>query len=173
MSLLLALTQPTGYTLAADAGSYAVSGTAAAVAVGKVLQASAGAYAVSGVSAGIAKTKVIAAGTGAYNVTGAAASISRTGGQAETASGGFFEYPMRRRPVEIDEPEVQQVIEQEIETLAVEAKSVMSAVQMQQHLESIGLAYKQAYLEIYMGLVEEIRQEKENEAIAACIAAML
>lgn len=79
---------------------------------------------------------------------------------------------MRRRPVE-EPAEVQQVIEQEIKTLAVEAKSVMSAAQMQQHLESIGLAYKQAYLEIYMGLVEEIRQEKENEAIAACIAAML
>jgi len=174
VSLLLALTAPVGYEITADAGSYSVTGVAAGVAVGKVLQASAGAYLVSGVAAGIAKTKVIEAGAGAYVYTGSQATIARTGG-ASSNSGGFFEYPMRRRPIEVfEELEASEpVVAQEIEQLAKSDKKTLTNEQMQAHLASVGLAYKQAYTEIYLGLIEEIRQEQETEAIATCMAAML
>lgn len=44
---------------------------------------------------------------------------------------------------------------------------------LRQALIEEGIAYRDAYLEVYTGLVNEYRQAQEDEAIAAVIAAML
>jgi len=95
---------------------------------------------------------------------------------ATVNGGGFFEYPMRRRPREELE-ETEPAIAQEIKTLALKAarsdERALSADQVQAHLNSIGLAYEHAYQDIYLGLIQEIEQEREMEAIATCMAALL
>ena len=84
MSLLLALTQSTGYTLTADAGSYSISGVAATIARNKALSAGSGAYTVTGVAATVGKTIVITAEPGSYIVTGSDAVLARSGGSGQS-----------------------------------------------------------------------------------------
>lgn len=83
---------------------------------------------------------------------------------------------MRRRPLQELE-QTEPAIAQELEALALKSaradERTLSAAQVQAHLNSIGLAYEQAYQQIYLGLIEEIEQEQEIEAIAQCMAALL
>ena len=63
------------YTLAVDAGSYAVTGTSATLKYGRVVAAGAGSYAITGSSATLQKNLPIAATAGSYAVSGTVASL--------------------------------------------------------------------------------------------------
>jgi hypothetical protein len=63
------------FSLAADAGSYAITGTAATLTHKWVLAAGAGSYALTGTAATITHAWRIAAGAGSYALTGTAASL--------------------------------------------------------------------------------------------------
>ena len=66
----------TNYDLTADAGSYAITGTAADVLAARRLTADAGAYAVTGTAATLAKGYRLAADAGAFTVAGTAATLT-------------------------------------------------------------------------------------------------
>jgi len=40
-------------------------------------------------------------------------------------------------------------------------------------LEELGIAYRQAYKEIYLSLLAEMKQAREDEQVAACVAALI
>jgi hypothetical protein len=65
-----------GVTLAADVGSYSVTGTATSLEVGYKVAADVGSYAISGVVATLVKGLVLAVDAGSYTVTGTAATLS-------------------------------------------------------------------------------------------------
>ena len=79
---------PAAYTLPTDAGSYSVTGSAAATTVGHVLTAAPGAYTVTGSDATLRTGHVLGAETGAYTVTGTAASLLRAR-VASTEAGAY------------------------------------------------------------------------------------
>jgi hypothetical protein len=66
-----------GYTLAADGGSYAVTGTAASLEMGREVAADAGSYAVTGQAASLEHNYEITATGGSYSVTGSSADVVR------------------------------------------------------------------------------------------------
>jgi hypothetical protein len=61
------------YTLTAEAGSYAITGTAAGLRAARRILAEAGAYSLTGTAANLRLTKRIAAESGSYSITGTAA----------------------------------------------------------------------------------------------------
>lgn len=65
-----------GRLLGADAGSYAVTGAAADLRVGRRLGADAGAYAITGTAAGLVADRTIGANAGSYAVTGSDATLT-------------------------------------------------------------------------------------------------
>lgn len=78
-----------GREVAADAGSYAVTGQAANVEHGREVAADAGSYALSGTDAGLSITdRVVEAGAGSYALTGADASLER--GREVAADAGSY-----------------------------------------------------------------------------------
>lgn len=77
-------------TLAADAGSYTITGTAATLKVARKVVADAGAYSVTGTAATLKHGWKISAGTGSYAVTGVAASLLH----AKKLSGGAGSYAL-------------------------------------------------------------------------------
>jgi hypothetical protein len=66
---------PSAYTIAADAGSYALTGTAATLKYGRLVAASAGSYALTGTAATLKYGRLVAADAGSYAVTGTDASL--------------------------------------------------------------------------------------------------
>lgn len=67
------------YTLAADGGTYMLTGTAAGVAYGRRLVADPGAYGFTGTAAGIAVHRRLTADAGAYALSGSDAALTYTG----------------------------------------------------------------------------------------------
>lgn len=65
----------TGYTLAADPGTYALTGSAAGLRAGRLLSAAPGTYALSGSAAGLRATRRLAADPGTYAMTGSVAGL--------------------------------------------------------------------------------------------------
>jgi hypothetical protein len=63
------------YSLAADAGSYAVTGTAAGLSVTGRLAADAGIFSLAGTAAALRKTSRLVAGSGAFTLTGTSATL--------------------------------------------------------------------------------------------------
>lgn len=78
----------TAYTMAADAGSYALTGTAATLRVGRVVAASAGSYTLTGTTAALRATRSVTAGAGSYALAGTAASL-RAARTVAAASGAY------------------------------------------------------------------------------------
>jgi hypothetical protein len=79
MSLLLALTGAGGaYTLNAESGTYAISGTAATLLHNRVLNGDAGAYALTGTPATLLHNRVLNADPGAYALAGTDATFVYT-----------------------------------------------------------------------------------------------
>jgi hypothetical protein len=66
----------TNYDLTADAGSYAITGTAAGLVAARRLAADAGSYAITGTDAGLAKGVRLTADAGTFTVTGTAATLT-------------------------------------------------------------------------------------------------
>jgi hypothetical protein len=66
---------PSGYTLTADAGSYALTGQAAGLLAQRVLAAEQGSYALTGAAAGLLAARTLAADQGSYALTGQPASL--------------------------------------------------------------------------------------------------
>lgn len=62
-------------TLAADAGSYSLTGTAATLKVARINTAGAGSYALTGTAATLRRNLPLVAGAGSYSLTGTAASV--------------------------------------------------------------------------------------------------
>lgn len=81
-----------GYTLTADAGSYALTGVSATIAKTRIVSAAAGSYAYTGIAATLARSKLVTASAGSYTYTGQAATISYTAGYTLTASAGSYSY---------------------------------------------------------------------------------
>lgn len=75
-------------TLAAEAGAYSVTGTAAALEHGREVAADSGAYAIAGTAATLAHGRELLAAAGAYAVTGTAAAIER--GRSVSAEAGSY-----------------------------------------------------------------------------------
>lgn len=71
------------------------------------------------------------------------------------------------------EPEVAQAIELKAESAVSSVNQIDANAEMQQAMNDLGFAYKQAYQEIYLELVAEMRQAQEDEQIAAIVAALL
>ena len=71
---------PTGatYTLTAEAGSYALTGTAAALKFNRVLAAASGSYTVTGTTTALKFNRVLVAASGSYSVSGTAVAFKRT-----------------------------------------------------------------------------------------------
>ena len=67
-----------GFTLAADGGSYAISGTVAATKFGRLVSAVSGSYALGGTAATLLLGKKIIADSGAYAISGSDVSFPRT-----------------------------------------------------------------------------------------------
>jgi hypothetical protein len=237
MSLLLALTAsggPTNYAIAANAGSYSVTGQAATLLRSKSVTGAAGSYSVAGVSATVSRSKVVAGASGSYSVTGVAATVKRnkvitalagaysiTGQDATIAytstaanyainaeSGAYSVIgqdaiiaiavhgiellggapsklrhdkssywhrllsPPTQYKLEALEPEIAQAIEVQA-VAAIERPKIDPQAEMQRAMENMGIAYKQAYLEIYSELIAEMRQAQEDEQIATIMALML
>lgn len=63
------------YVLTADAGSYALTGVAAATRAARVLTAAAGSYNLTGVAAGLVRARTLTAVSGSYSLTGVAAGL--------------------------------------------------------------------------------------------------
>lgn len=85
-----AATLKLGRKVAAAAGSYTTTGSAATLKRAFLLSASAGSYAVSGTDAAVSITaKVVAAGAGSYAVTGSAAGLSITAKVLEASAGSY------------------------------------------------------------------------------------
>ena len=68
---------PGAYTLAADAGSFALAGTAAGLRASRLLGAAAGSYALTGANAALVKVRSLGAGAGSYTLTGTDAGFRR------------------------------------------------------------------------------------------------
>ena len=81
-------TTPTSYTLIADPGSYAWTGTNASLKVGRLVTGSTGSYAWPGTSAGLRVTRLISASAGSYTWSGTAAGLRAT--RLLTASGSSY-----------------------------------------------------------------------------------
>ena len=78
--------------------------------------------------------------------------------------------PPVQHKLEALEPEVVEVIE----ALAVEETPTQDPqAEMQRALDNLGFAYKQAYKEIYLELVAEMRQAQEDEQVAQIMALLL
>ena len=76
-----------GYTLTADGGTYAVSGTSAGIRYDRLLAAGAGSFGLSGTSADLLRGLVVQAGAGSYVLTGTTANFLRNFAiQAEAGS---------------------------------------------------------------------------------------
>lgn len=90
MSLLLALTGGGGasYTLTANAGSYALTGSSASLSVGRKITADAGTYSITGSSATLSAGRQITANAGTYSITGGSAALSV--GRKITANAGTY-----------------------------------------------------------------------------------
>jgi hypothetical protein len=85
---------PTGYTLTALAGSYALTGVAATVSRSRLLTASAGAYVYTGQTATLLRSSLLTAQPGAYSLTGQSATLTFTaaaGAYVLTALPGSYE----------------------------------------------------------------------------------
>lgn len=67
-------------TIAADGGTYSITGAAAGLTVGREVSAGSGSYAITGAAAGLTATRVITADGGAYSITGASVTfdVART-----------------------------------------------------------------------------------------------
>ena len=78
--------------------------------------------------------------------------------------------PPTIRKLEELAPEVAEAIE--LRAVAQVAQATKEQ-QSNQAVESIGIAYQQAYFEIYTELVAEMRQARENEQIAMIVAALI
>lgn len=78
--------------------------------------------------------------------------------------------PPLQDKLEALEPEIVEVIEEQV--IAVAAKPDNRA-EMQQVMQNMGIAYKEAYQEIYLELLAEMQQAQEDEQIAAIVAALL
>lgn len=74
--------------LAADPGSYAITGTDASLEYGRIVAASSGSYAITGTAATFHTGKAIIAAAGSYSITGSAASFVRT--RKIAADSGFY-----------------------------------------------------------------------------------
>jgi hypothetical protein len=66
----------TAYTLTADSGEFALTGTGATLAAGRVLPADSGAFALTGTDATLTRGRVLAADSGSYALTGTAATLA-------------------------------------------------------------------------------------------------
>ena len=83
----------------------------------------------------------------------------------------------------IKDKEIDQEVAEVIESKAIEVLSQVDSVtvaekraqvaEMRQTLEDMGFAYKQAYKQIYLELIAEMRQHEEDEQIVAIMAALL
>jgi hypothetical protein len=78
----------TAYALAADAGSYTLTGSAAALKAARLLTAAAGAYTLTGSAATVRVARLLSAAAGAYVVTGQAAGLYK--GRTLTAGAGSY-----------------------------------------------------------------------------------
>ena len=70
------------------------------------------------------------------------------------------------------DPEIAQAIEIQA-VAAIEQPKIDLQAEMQRAMENMGIAYKQAYQEIYSELIAEMRQAQEDEQIATIMALML
>ena len=84
----LVLSSLVAYTIAADAGAYTYTGSAAGLAAGRKIVADAGAYAYSGEAANLRRGFSLTAAAGAYALTGEAANLRR--GFSLTAAAGAY-----------------------------------------------------------------------------------
>lgn len=75
LAIELAPASASTYTLPAAAGSYALTGTAATLKLGRVVAAAAGSYALSGSAATLRRALPLVAGAGSYSLTGATAGL--------------------------------------------------------------------------------------------------
>lgn len=78
----------TAYTLPADSGTFALTGTDATLARSRILTADAASFALTGTAATLAKGRVVAADSGAFALTGTAATLTR--GRVLAADSGTF-----------------------------------------------------------------------------------
>lgn len=188
-----------GRRLNADTGSYSLSGQTASLLYGRRLVADAGSYALTGLDATL--TAVISGSiayslsceTGTYALTGIDASLTFVEVDDVVLLGGGPGLPRKKKRVvrtELDkdsylyrllspevreqiEPEVAEVIEAKaVEVVEQKAKPSPKAVRVA--LADEGIAYRQAYKEIYLELIGEIRraqadEEEEEEAIAMAL----
>lgn len=77
-TLRLTISKANNKTITAEGGSYAISGTAASLELGRVLTAAAGSYLLSGTAAALTAGSVLAAGAGSYTLSGTDAALDRT-----------------------------------------------------------------------------------------------
>jgi hypothetical protein len=96
------------------------------------------------------------------------------GGPRKRRKGGTESYLERLlgRPLEDEEPEQIEVIEQAAEIAAV-APQPPSKEDAAESLRAYGIALKDAYVQVYLELEQKKRQDREDEEIAAVIAAAL
>lgn len=81
--------------------------------------------------------------------------------------------PILDRINEIDQDAALVIEEQAAEVVKLSPIVDNSEAQMRKAIESAGIAYKQAYQEIYLELVAEMRQAQDDEAIATVLASLL
>ena len=77
-----------GYTLAADSGSYTLTGTAASLIVGRKLAADSGSYSLSGTAAAFKRGYALTADSGSYTLSGT--TVSLTAGRKLAADSGSY-----------------------------------------------------------------------------------
>jgi len=196
----VAATLSFGRRLTADTGSYAITGQAATLVYGRRLICATGAYSLTGQDATL--TAVISGpmayslpcDTGSYSLSGGDAGLTFVEVDDIVLLGGGPGLPKKKKKrvvrTELDkdsylyrllspevraqiEPEVAEVIEAKaVEVVEQKAKPSPKAVRVA--LADEGLAYRQAYKEIYLELIGEIRkaqedEEEEEEAIAMAL----
>jgi erythromycin esterase-like protein len=71
------------------------------------------------------------------------------------------------------EPEIAEVIVAEAAQVVQEVTKPSNEKRTQEALEALGFAYQQAYKQIFIELVAEMRQAQEDEQIAQIIAALI
>lgn len=186
----------TNYTLSCDTGVYTLTGNAAVTSAGRRIGADVGAYSSTGQAAGLVFGRRLVADTGAYSLTGHDATLTATVAIAYTLSCETGDYSLTGNNADLIYPGGVQPqigvfwppfwwyknteLEEELEKLAPDVKETLieaaektvndEPVEIRAVLKKEKIRYRNRYKEIYLQIVEEMRQSEEDEEIAVITA---
>ena len=182
-----AVTQGAGVDVAPGVGSLTLTGYAPSISQSHGVAPGVGALVIAGYAPTVTQVGAqdVAPGVGSVALTGYAPTVTQSssvellgggpGGPRKRSKGGTESYLERLlgRPLEDElEPEEIEVLEQAAQVAAV-APQPPSRDEAAQALQAYGIAFKDAYVQIFQEMERQKRQQLEDDEIVAIIAAAL